>query len=97
MADTTVTKYAVARKEKLVGALHDAPSSAIAEHASVSATMESVGLEPDVRVVEVDVTTSISRPRAYREPSTDNEGTDDTEETTGETTADAEARTGVTP
>jgi hypothetical protein len=76
---TEETRYAVARGEKIVTAEtgHTAVESAQSELGYLEGQMRNVGLEPDLRLVEFDVKTTIerSRVRAYREPSTDD--TDD--------------------
>lgn len=66
----TVLHYGVARGEKLIG--EGTSSLAAAQQALFVAQqqMVAVGLEPDVRLVEYDVETTIKagRVRAYQEP-----------------------------
>lgn len=66
----TVTKYAVARGEKIIAGEHTAVESAKSELAYIEGQMRAVGLEPDVRLVtfEVETTVKSSRPRAYKDP-----------------------------
>ena len=70
MQSKTDTRYGVARGEKLVHEeLFIDVVSAKNHLQRVSEQMESIGLEPDVRLVEVEVKTSYGRPKAYKEPS----------------------------
>ncbi len=66
----TVIHYGVARGEKLIGA--GTPSLNAAKDALFVAEqqMVAVGLDPDVRLVEYDVETTVKagRVRAYKEP-----------------------------
>lgn len=74
MASTTETKYGVARGKKILTVNgHPHPSGAKDELARIEKGMRDVGLEPDVSLVEYDVTTTIetSAPRKYVEPSKD--------------------------
>lgn len=91
MASTTVTKYGVARGQKiLTDGGFDTIDPARSELAWYETNMEAVGLKPDVRLVEYDITTTIetSKPRTYVEPEpeaqaqtegTNTDGTDTTE------------------
>ena len=63
-----VTRYGVARGEKIIGLMFDAIDEAKEHFANVSAAMVSVDLEPDVRLVEADYSVAVSKLRAYREP-----------------------------
>ena len=75
---STQTYYAVARDGQLISA--GFPEREIAERQlqHVRDTMMSVGLEPDVDLVSVDVRTSVSKPKVIvleqpGEPAEDNE------------------------
>lgn len=70
MQSKTETRYGVARGEKLVHEELFIDVVSAQNHLSrVSDQMESIGLEPDVRLVEVEVKTSYGRPKVYKEPS----------------------------
>ncbi|MEV7827504.1 hypothetical protein [Microbacterium enclense] len=82
---TTVTHYGVARGEKLIGTgstyLPDAQEAlSIAEQQMIA-----VGLDPDVRLVEYDVETTVKagRVRAYKEPVDETVESEPTAETAG--------------
>lgn len=77
MAKETVTKYGVARGESIVGDLFDTPETMHRHHAFIEDSMRAAGLEPDVRLVEVEVTTTTGRPRAYKEPVADEQPADE--------------------
>jgi hypothetical protein len=69
--DTTeAVQYAVARNESLLTEPTSNLGAANADLGRLSDAMRVAGLEPDVRVVEFDVTvtTKIGRPRAVRVP-----------------------------
>ncbi len=68
MSSTTVTKYAVARGEKILGESHEDVNGAKGELAHYEDGMRALGLEPDVRIVTFDVSTTTTRPRVYKEP-----------------------------
>lgn len=67
---TTSVHYGVARGEKLIGT--GSPHLSTAQEALLVAEQQmiSVGLDPDVRLVEYDVETTVKtgRVRAYKEP-----------------------------
>ncbi len=64
------TVYGVARGEKLLSGGFPSVEGARSDVDHYAAQMSAVGLEPDVRLVEYDVETTVktSRVRAYREP-----------------------------
>lgn len=70
---TTVTHYGVARGEKLIGYGYPMVEPAVAALSVAEQQMISVGLDPDLRLVEYDVETTVKtgRVRAYREPTVD--------------------------
>jgi hypothetical protein len=94
MSKTTTeeTRYAVARGEKIVSDEHGhtAVESAQGELGYLNKQMENVGLDPDLRLVEFDVKTTVerSRVRAYREPAPE-----DTEAPTADAPAQGDAST----
>lgn len=68
MADSTVRKYGVGRDRKLIGQLFDTPEKAVQDLAWFEGQMKSVGLEPDVRVMYVDVVTKVTAPKVWTPP-----------------------------
>lgn len=68
MSTHTVTKYAVARGQKIIGTHFDTVEGAQAELTHYEGLMTQAALEPDVRLVQFDVTTTTGHPKAYREP-----------------------------
>lgn len=67
MAETT-TVYGVARGEKIIGNLFSDLDTARRHLAAIEDQIRAVALEPDVRLVTVEVTTTHGRPHVYKEP-----------------------------
>lgn len=92
MTKNVETKYGVARGEKILSGDFTNVEPAKTELTHFEEQMRVVGLEPDVRLVQYDVTTTTSRVRAYREPvegeEADTEG-DDASGEAGDTAGDA--------
>lgn len=64
----TITKFGVARGEKLIGDTFEDVEAAKQHLANVEVTAASIGLESDVRIVTVEYTTTVGRPHVYKEP-----------------------------
>lgn len=70
---TKETLYGVARGDQLINGGHPRVEHAQIALDQANAAMTSVGLGPDLRLVEYDVETTVktSRPRAYKEPTSE--------------------------
>lgn len=73
MNDSIELKYGVARRKDLVSDLYDDVATARQQLAHVEDTMTSIGLKSDVRLVQVEVTTSVGPVEDYVEPVADDE------------------------
>ena len=72
MQSKTETQYGVARGEKIVHpALFLDVVSAKNQVEKLNDQLEDLGLDRDIRLVEVEVKTTYGRPRAYKEPADD--------------------------
>lgn len=93
---STQTAYAVARGEKVLSRGFATIEGARVEMENYVSHMQQVGLEPDVRLVEYDETTTVerSRPRAYREPTADTTR-DDVDDTAGDTADSTDSTPGA--
>jgi hypothetical protein len=82
---TTVTHYGVARGEKLIGAGSTYLPAAQEALTVAEQQMIAVGLDPDVRLVEYDVETTVKagRVRAYKEPTDEVPDAEPTADTAG--------------
>lgn len=65
---STHTEYAVTRGEKVVGDTFRDVEVAKQHLAWVTGQMESIGLDPDVKLSTIEVTVTRGRPHVYREP-----------------------------
>jgi hypothetical protein len=68
MQNKTETLYGVARGEKIIGTLNRDVNLAIDALPGYNAQLESLGVDADARVVEVEVKTTYGRPKAYKAP-----------------------------
>lgn len=69
MKSRTDTKYGVARGEKVIGdILHDTYAEAEGRLLDMEGAMRYADLEPDLRLVEIEVKTTYSRPHAAKAP-----------------------------
>ena len=66
--NTTETRFAVARDGELISPLYDTLELGHQQHASIEQTMGSVGLDPDVDLVTVEVKTTYGKPKVYVPP-----------------------------
>jgi hypothetical protein len=68
MTSTKVTQYAVARGDAIVGGLHGDVDSAKRDLAYFEDKTRELGLEPDIHLATVETTTTVGKPKPYREP-----------------------------
>jgi hypothetical protein len=68
MSTTKTTEYAAARDGEIIGATFPELDRAKQQVAYVSESMTNAGLTPDIELVEVTKTVTISKARAYKEP-----------------------------
>ncbi|MBS1674380.1 MAG: hypothetical protein JSS74_10490 [Actinobacteria bacterium] len=70
---TKETLYGIARGDKIINGGHLRVEHAQIALGQANAQMTGLGLEPDLRLVEYDVETTIKtgRPRTYKEPTTE--------------------------
>lgn len=66
MESTKTERYGVARHDTILS-LHDTLEEARQQHAHVSQTMGNIGLESDVDLVSVTVTTTYSKPKLVKD------------------------------
>lgn len=71
----TETQFAVARDGAIISDGFTNVATAKQQLAHVSDTMRSVGLEPDVEIVTVEVKTTLGKPKAWKDPSLVDEDT----------------------
>lgn len=64
----TETQFAVARAGEIISDGYPTPTIAKQQLAHVSDTMRSVGLEPDVEIVTVEVKTTLGKPKTWIDP-----------------------------
>lgn len=62
-----VTKYAVARGNTIISDGYAKPEQAQQQHTHLCEQMTTLGLTPDLDVVEVTVTTTLSKPKVHRD------------------------------
>lgn len=68
LTNTSSTQYAVARGTDIISDGYSTPEIAAQQAQHLSEVMVSVGLEPDLHVVEVTVKTTIGKPKPYTPP-----------------------------
>ncbi len=65
LQSSSKTVYAAARGDQFLSEGYDTPEEATQQAAHLSEHMTAAGLEPDIRVVEVTVTTKVGRPKLH--------------------------------
>lgn len=88
MSTTKTTEYAAARNGEIIGATFPELDRAKQQVAYVSESMTNAGLTPDIELVEVTKTVTISKARTYKEPTGEPEAEPEQVETPDAETGD---------
>lgn len=66
LENSTVTKYAIARGQSLISDGYDDIDTAQRQFSHLEENARSLGIEPDFRVVTVEVETKVGRPHVWK-------------------------------